>query len=415
MPRTSGLIFLLLCLGCSSESAPEQAGSGGLAPGDLPSGGGPSGAGGSAGSSTTAIAGGGGAGGGTTDGQMSGAAGTLSVAGSGGLAGASQAGTSNAAGTGNAGGGGAGGAGEAGAAGAGGSAEEVDQLPWRPLSVTAPPDDYSLVFKPSDADPEAGQINNNQLARLDTRVPSLGKLVVDMGSSGGDNLGWFPARGFHFLAVDFMGVNEVPSVIGVSPEFYGDVRLEALTGEDRVPDIDVNFHDSLEGHVTYGLAYLHANLPEQDWGYYLNEDGSVRWSDVIVTGRSHGASSAPRFAKIRRLWRAVSRSGPRDNTCGTDPDCATGIVATWFSEESKTPIDRYFSLSGQLDDQYPEIQYALGALGYLGEPVNVEEVGPPYNDSHRLISNVGHVGFCDEGAQWDDVCNYMFGVPPENQ
>jgi hypothetical protein len=291
----------------------------------------------------------------------------------------------------------------------------VDQVPWRPLNVTAAPDDYSFVFKASDADPEALQQNGNQIGRLDTRVTPLGKLVVDMGSSGGANLEWFPHRGFHFMAVDFMGVNEVPDVVGRSPEFYGDVRLEALTGEDRVPDIDVDFHDSFEGHVTYGLAYLHANLPDQDWGYYLNEDGSVRWSDVIVTGRSHGASSTPRFAKIRRLWRAVSRAGPRDNTCGEDPTCSEGIVATWFSEESKTPIDRYFSISGMADAQFPEIQYALEALGYLGEPVNVEQVAPPYEGSHRLTSSAGHMGFCNEGAEWDDACNYMFGVPPENQ
>lgn len=291
----------------------------------------------------------------------------------------------------------------------------MDQTPWRPLAVTAPPDDYSLVFKPSDADPEANQQNENQIGRLDTRVPSLGKLVVDMGSSGGANLGWFPARGFHFLAVDFMGVNEVPDVVGRSPEFYGDVRLEALTGEDRVPDIDINFHDSFEGHVTYALAYLHTYLPDQDWGYYLNQDGTVRWSDVIVTGRSHGASSTPRFAKIRRLWRAVSRSGPRDNTCGDDPNCELGIVATWFGEESKTPIDRYYSLAGTQDAQFPEIQYALEALGYLGEVVNIEETAPPYDDSHRLSTNAGHAGFCNEGEQWDAACNYLFGVPAENQ
>jgi hypothetical protein len=167
--------------------------------------------------------------------------------------------------------------------------------------------------------------------------------------------------------------------------------------------------------VTYGLAYLHTYFPEQDWGYYLNQDGSVRWSDVIVTGRSHGASSTPRFAKVRRLWRAVSRSGPRDNTCGTDATCADGIVATWFDEDSKTPIDRYFSLSGEMDPQFPEIQYALEALGYLGEPVDVDQVAAPYGGSHRLSTNAGHMGFCNEGAQWDEACNYLFGVPPQNQ
>lgn len=405
MLRLSSLIVLLVAYGCGSEPGSQLVGAAGGAAPELPAGGsfgqGGAATSGNAGVVATGAVGGSAAGGAT---PTAGSGGITSVGGSGGGAGASEAGTSN-----------AGTAGQAGAAGSGGSGEEMDQAPWRPLAVTAPPDDYSLVFKPSDADPEANQQNGNQIGRLDTRVPSLGKLVVDMGSSGGANLGWFPARGFHFLAVDFMGVNEVPDVVGRSPEFYGDVRLESLTGEDRVPDIDINFHDSFEGHVSYGLAYLHTYLPDQDWGYYLNQDGSVRWSDVIVTGRSHGASSTPRFAKIRRLWRAVSRSGPRDNTCGTDPNCELGIVATWFSEESKTPLERYFSLVGSQDPQFPEIQYATETLGYLGEPVNVDEVAPPYDDSHRLVTNAGHAGFCDEGAQWDAACNYLFGVPPENQ
>jgi hypothetical protein len=295
------------------------------------------------------------------------------------------------------------------------SHEDGDTLPWRPLQVTAPPADYAFAFHPSDADPQAVEQDGNQVGRLDTRVTPLGKLVVDIGARGGSNMVWFPRRGFHFMAVDFMGVGEVPSVVGRGADFYGDVRLEALTGEDRVPDIAVSFHDSFEGHVTYGLAYLHSQFPDQDWGYYLNEDGSVRWSDVIVTGSSHGASSAARFAKVRRVWRAVSRSGPRDNTCGTDPECTEGVVATWFSEESQTPIDRYFSISGTADGQFPEIQYALQAIGYVGMPVNVEDVPPPYDGSRRLISYADHMGFCNEGAEWDDACNYMFGVPPENQ
>jgi hypothetical protein len=327
------------------------------------------------------------------------------TAGTGGSAGQSQGGEGGAAGA------------AAGAGGAGGAENpNQDQMPWREMMVTAAPDLYQFGFQPSDADPMAVQQDGQQVAALDTRVPTLmKKLVVDIGFNRGEYDPWVVARGFHFLAVDFLGVDEYEIVRG-DADFYGDARLEALEGVNHTddPDVDINYHDSMEGHVTEGLKYLRTQLPDQDWGYYLNEDDTVRWSDVIMTGLSHGASSVARWGMVRRLSRIVSKSGPRDNTCGTDPNCATGVVATWFSETPATPLDRFFALCGTQDPQYPEILYAMEQIGYLGDPVDVGATAAPYNDSHRLTANAGHEPFCG-AAQYDDACNYMFGVPAENQ
>lgn len=360
-------------------------------------------------------------------------AGSSGAAGSGSMA-AGAAGVANA-GTGNGGSGsttltaGAGGSsgdaqgGNAGAAGAsggsggsGGANPNEDQMPWREMMVTAQADLYQFGFQPSDADPMAVQQNGSQVAALDTRAPTLAKkLVVDIGFNRGEYDPWVTARGFHFLAVDFLGVDEYEIVRG-DADFYGDARLEALEGVNHTddPDVDINYHDSMEGHVTEGLKYLRTQLPDQDWGYYLNEDDTVRWSDVIMTGLSHGASSVARWGMVRRLWRVVSKSGPRDNTCGTDPNCAMGVAATWFSETPATPLDRFYSISGTMDPQYPEILYAMEQIGYVGEPVDVGQTAAPYGGSHRLFANAGHEAFCG-GAQYDDACNYMFGVLPENQ
>ena len=39
------------------------------------------------------------------------------------------------------------------------------------------------------------------------------------------------------------------------------------------------------------LTSLQASNPEEDWGYFLTQDGKdVRWSDVAISGDSHGAS-----------------------------------------------------------------------------------------------------------------------------
>jgi hypothetical protein len=303
-----------------------------------------------------------------------------------------------------------------GGGGAGGANPNEDQMPWRELMVTAQPDLYQFGFQPSDADPMAVQQNGQQVAALDTRVATLmKKLVVDIGFNCGEYDPWVTTRGFHFLAVDFLGVDEYEIVRG-DADFYGDARLEALEGVNHTddPDVDINYHDSMAGHVTEGLKYLRDQLPDQDWGYYLNQDDTVRWSDVIMTGLSHGASSVARWGMVRRLSRVVSKSGPRDNTCGTDPICAMGVVATWFSETPATPLDRFYAITGTMDSQYPEILYAMEQIGYVGDPVDIGNTAAPYGDSHRLTANAGHEPFCGN-AQYDEACNYMFGVPPENQ
>jgi hypothetical protein len=245
---------------------------------------------------------------------------------------------------------------------------------------------------------------------------------VDLGYNRGERLDYFVSRGFHFIAIDFAGVNEIGDIVAFGeedPDAFGDVRLEALEGVDHTPHIDVSYANSAEGHLTEGLKYLHANFPGEDWGYYLNEDGTVRYSDVIVTGLSHGATSIVRFAMQRRFWRVVSSSGPRDNTCGSstedqstfDPGCATGVIASWLYETPLTPIDRLYALTGTNDGQHGDILFTMETIGYIGAPVDVNGASPPYGGSHRLIAEAGHERFCNN-AQYEAACDYMFGVIP---
>jgi hypothetical protein len=142
--------------------------------------------------------------------------------------------------------------------------------------------------------------------------------------------------------------------------------------------------------------------------------GSDRWSDVIFTGMSHGASNAARFAMLVRAWRAVSVSGPRDNTCTSlnQDDCG-GVVATWFDEEPATPIGRFFALTGKGDGQHTQHLYAMERMGYAGNALAVRSSAPPYDGSHRFIADGGHEEFCGQ-ADYDDACNLAFDVPTEN-
>ena len=89
-------------------------------------------------------------------------------------------------------------------------------------------------------------------------------------------------------------------------------------------------------------------------------------------------------------------------------------MATWLSETPKTPADRFFALSGTSDEQHLQQLFAMEKLGYSGKPTSIDGATPPYGSSHRLTTKAPHTDFCGD-ARYAAVCNYMFGVPSENQ
>jgi hypothetical protein len=395
--RSSLAVLAVLTAGTSacSEPAPSaETGRGGAAT--------TAGAGGSAGVSGSPAA-------------AAGAGGT--AAGAGGTAAGGMAGTSA--------GGGAGAGGSAGGASGGGAGGSVpsDTPPSRPLDVKATPARHEHTFEASDADPEVSFNDGSQRAILDNRAPKLvGKLVLPFGGAGstagylGGHGEFCARRGFHVLAIAaFQDYNIVIGDAG----FYGDARRQVFEGVTHTTkgdfaNVKMGKADGVAQRTQKALAYLHDLYPAEDWGYYLQPDGTVRWSDVIFTGMSHGASNAARFAMLVRAWRAVSIAGPRDNACeNLNQDDCGGVVATWFDEEPLTPIDRFFAITGKGDEQHTQHLFALERIGYQGEPVAVQSAEPPYGDSRRFIAEGGHEEFCGQAA-YDDACNVAFGVPPEN-
>jgi hypothetical protein len=300
-----------------------------------------------------------------------------------------------------------------------------DTPPARPLNITGARMRYSHTFRTKDADPLVSFNDNTEIAVVDTRSAKMvGKLVLPfdgVGTTAGSigSAGTFCVpRGFHVLGIAaFQNYN----ILENDAAFYGDARREVFDGIEHTHKYDfANIHmvpsDGVAKRTEMALKYLQKLYPGEDWGYFLNTDGTVRWSDVIFTGFSHGASSSPRFSMIVRASRSVSFSGPRDNTCSAFPACvgSAGLIsADWLAETPATPTDRFYTLTGTADDQYPQHLYAMNKIGYTGMPVSMS-VGPPFNGSHRLfVQGGGHASPCNE-TTYKAVCNYMFGVAPEN-
>jgi len=101
--------------------------------------------------------------------------------------------------------------------------------------------------------------------------------------------------------------------------FYGDARKEVWDGIEHThagdfASIHMTPADGVAQRTQKALKYLDQAYPDEDWGYYLNADGSVRWSDVILTGMSHGASNVARWAMLVRS-RAWCRCRGPATTC----------------------------------------------------------------------------------------------------
>ena len=353
--------------------------------------GGPS-TGGQAGTSTTS------GGVGVSGSSTSGAAGAATPGGgtpaAGGVATAGSAGMVGTAGVSGGTGGAAGGA-SGGTTAGGTGADPCGMPPTHPLNVTA----------------ALGEHNHNG-AGVDTRAKTmLGKLVIDYGVAGGGYISFLAKRGYHSIGAP--GFAECSA-----PDLDGD---RTRVGKCREGEIATT-EKAIEGK----LAQLQGQYPEEDWGYFLDAGGKLRWADVAVTGFSHGATTAAINGRTKCLWRAVSRSGPRDDTCGKGPcgtplstsaydaACTDDKIASWIDAPSMTPIDRFYGIAGMSDGQCGDIMFDMHRAKYIGEPTVLEMAGPTPTTHQFFSSGQGHSGFFDYGPA-ATVLEIAFGIPPENR
>lgn len=238
---------------------------------------------------------------------------------------------------------------------------------------------YRFNFTAADADPAASLALGAELGTLDTRVPSKGLLVVHLHGAGAPtNCGasshhdFLAARGFHVIApcyVSDYGVGNCGADIG-------GCRLEAFDGVDRTSVIAIAPPDSIQTRVVRMLQRLQTLNPKGDWQYFL-AGGQPRWDRIVISGISHGASSAGVIAKVRPVARAVMLSGPLDTN------------QAWLTMPGLTPASGQWGFTHKQDPQHPGHVAAFGALQLPGALTSVDAVASPYAGSHRLFTDAG--------------------------
>lgn len=233
-----------------------------------------------------------------------------------------------------------------------------------------------FTFKDKD-----GKVADLQHAVVDPAVTPRGRLVIWLMNYNAPLFERLGDYGLHAIQVHYANkwFSLVPAALRDDGTTLGKIRLEAATGEDFSPWCEIPKPDGMQERALQFVKWLAREHPAGNWQQFLTPDGSgLRWDKVIVAGRSHGSTTAARFAVHQRVDRVVAFCGPRDQ------------FESWQGFPSATASNRFFAFSHVLDsgwtgDHYCRSWQLLG-LHRHGPIVDVDAGAPPYGSTRRLTT-----------------------------
>jgi hypothetical protein len=150
--------------------------------------------------------------------------------------------------------------------------------------------------------------------------------------------------------------------------------------------ISIEPSESIENRFTKLLVYLRANRPkEENWGQFLNEDGTIKWEAIAVSGQSQGGGHAALIGIKHRVARVICTGSPKDYNKKLD------APAAWYREKSATSKGCFFAFNHRQDpmgctpEQQLENLKALKLYAF-GSPVDVDTEAFPYRHSRILTT-----------------------------
>ena len=249
------------------------------------------------------------------------------------------------------------------------------------------------LVPPADTDPEIDSWLSEHVVQIDRAVIPRDVLLVhlpgsyDAPTSSKLLLQHTARKGVPAIGLRYPNsvIVTAPCMFSSDPACFEKARLEILDGIDRTDIVDVSEANSITNRLVKLLEYLDREHPNDEWERFLKKDGSVLWSKIIVSGHSQGAGHAAMVAHAHRVYRVGMFAGPPDYSSYFD------APAEWLSQPGATRIDHHYGFGHIRDplvseENLVEIWEALG-LGRFGQPVSVDEFGPPFSGSHMLFTD----------------------------
>jgi hypothetical protein len=212
--------------------------------------------------------------------------------------------------------------------------------------------------------------------------------------------------GYHVIALSYPNSLSASSCNNdVEPEAFEKFRMAIIAGGES-KHITVRRTDSIENRLIKLLQALTRLRPREEWGQFLNGDGSIKWDAVAVAGQSQGGGHAALIGLHHRVARVLCFGAPKDYSI------ALQAPAAWYAQPSATPKELFFAFNHQQDRQgcSPEHQFdnlrAL-KLDQFGPPILVDGATAPYQNSHVLMTNY-------PGTKVDSLTAHGTMVNPKN-
>ena len=170
-----------------------------------------------------------------------------------------------------------------------------------------------------------------------------------------------------------------------NPQAFEEFRMTLIAG-GQSKHISIAHADCIENRLAKLLLYLHTKQPKEGWSQFSNEDGTVKWSTVAVTGQSQGGGHAALIGIKHRVARVICTGAPKDYSKRLE------APAAWYALESATPKACFFTFNHVQDLKACTPRQLLMNLTALkldafGPPVDVTKEDAPYRHTRILMTS----------------------------
>jgi len=234
--------------------------------------------------------------------------------------------------------------------------------------------------------------------------------------------------GYHVLVLAYP--DEIPASVcsaDIDQNAFEVFRLAIIHGGNS-KHISVDPSDCIENRLAKALQYWQKLRPRENWGQFLNSDGTIRWDSIAVGGQSQGGGHAVLIAIKHQVARVICTGSPKDfNHKHNSP-------AAYYNENSATPKNRFFAFNHYQDytgsTSPQELLKNLKALKLdaFGAPADVDNEPFPYHHARILMTAfppVNVTGPQSDGSltahfsmlnrtnaeRWNQVWTYMLSEP----
>lgn len=198
--------------------------------------------------------------------------------------------------------------------------------------------------------------------------------------------------GYH--VINLMYPDDVPATVCAldrDPTQFEKFRMAILQGGSALVRAEretftIQPSESVQNRLVKALARLQELRPQENWGQFLQSDGSIRWASIAVAGQSQGGGHAALIGEEHAVERVLCFGAPKDYSI------ANHAPAAWYSNPSATPKSRFFAFNHHQDPkgctpaQLLENLKALG-LDKVGPIAEVDKEPFPYHHAHILYTS----------------------------